>query len=343
MRRLNYFLFTGLIFSLLFIAACRRIAVKNPLQPDINFDWPQFGLDPQHTGYRPVNMTPPFKLIWDRGTTSTPGPSLVATRGVVLFGTYEGDVAGFNVNTGKKAGFITVRGSEERSIAVYGDNIFIVRKIGQPKFELYNINRGKNVWKSKGKIILQEPLLVNNKAYISDVEGKLICLSLEDGREDWSIDLYAQSHTTPAYYNELVVVGDDMGNIYAIDHFPQIIWKYPTSGALRAAPVISSETVYIGSTNSNFYAIHLADGKEKWIHRIRGKIYHPAAVNNNSVIFGATDHKVYCLDKHTGEEKWTFEANSVISTAPVITNKIVFIGSLDHFIYALDLESGEKL
>ena len=343
MGRLKYISVFGIIFLLLSAPVCRKIAVKHHQGVDKIFAWPQFGLNPQHTNCFPVNLSPPFKLLWDHKASSAIGPSLVAAQNVVLYGTYEGDIEGVDIYTGEKAGFITVRGTEERTVALYDKNILIIRRIGQPTFELYNITNGKSIWKRKGKTVLQEPLIVNGHAYLLDVRGKLLSLSLDDGRKDWSIDLYAQSHTTPAYSNELIVVGDDMGNIYAIDNFPQIIWKYPTSGAFRAAPVISNNTVYVGSTNSRFYAIRLTDGKEKWSYRLKGKVYHPASVNSNSVIFGATDHTVYCLDKQTGEEKWTFKAKGVISTAPVITNNVVFVGSLDHFIYALDLKSGESL
>jgi len=343
MGRLKYIPFIGIFLFLLFITTCNKIVLQNWEEPNKTFDWPQLGLNPQHTNHISVNLSPPFKLRWYHKTSSAIGPSLVATQDVVLYGTYDGNVEGIDINTGKKIGFIAVRGTEERTIAVYKNNVFIVRRIGQPTFELYNLIKGKSVWDKKGKIIIQEPLIVDEHAYILDTSGKLISLSLEDGSELWTIDLEAQSHTTPAFSNGLFVVGDDMGNIYAIDNFPHIIWKYTTSGTIRAASVISDETVFVGSTNSNFYAIHLADGKKKWSFQAKGKVYHPAAVDSNSVIFGATDHRVYCLDKQTGNEKWTFKANSVISTAPLITGNVVFVGSLDHNMYALDLKSGEKL
>ncbi|MBN2411004.1 PQQ-binding-like beta-propeller repeat protein [candidate division KSB1 bacterium] len=343
MDRLKYIFLGVIIFFLISAAACHKIAIKYPEEPVNKYDWPQFGHNPQHTNHIPVNMTPPFKLIWDHKTSSAIGASLVAAQNVVLFGTYKGNVEGIDLDTGKSSGFIAVRGTEERTIAIYKDNLFIVRRIGQPSFEFYNLTRGKSIWEKKGEIILQEPLLVNDHAFILDTGGKMISMSLEDGSEVWSIELDAQSHTTPAYCNGLFVVGDDMGNVYAIDNFPHIVWKYSSQGTFRAAAAISEKTVYIGSTNSNFYAIRLEDGTKKWSFRANGKIYHPAAVDAHSVIFGATDHRVYCLDKQTGTEKWTFKANSVISTAPLITGKTVFVGSLDNFMYALDLNSGEKL
>ncbi len=343
MEQLKYIFFLAIALFLVSAAACRKITIKYPDEPVNQYDWPQFGLNPRHTNHIPVNLTPPFKLLWDHKTSSAIGPSLVAVQNVVLFGTYKGNVEGIDTDTGKSTGAISVRGTEERTVAIYKDNIFIVRRIGQPTFELYNLSEGKSIWEKKGEIILQEPLMVNGHAFILAQNGELISLSLEDGSEEWSIDLDAQSHSTPAYCDGLFILGDDMGGIYAIDNSPHIVWKYSTPGTFRAAAVISEKTVYIGSTNSNFYAIRLEDGMEKWSFRANGKIYQPAAVDANSVIFGATDHRVYCLDKQTGTEKWTFKANSVIGTAPLITGKVVFVGSLDNFMYALDLKSGEKL
>ena len=338
-RPLQFFALALLVFL---ASGCGKLVLRN-VEPSPRLDWPQLGGNPQHTSYVATKLLPPLQRHWRHRASSAIGPSLVATQGLVVFGTLDGKIEGVDILKGKKVGRIKIRGNVAGTVAAYKNFLLVARRITQPTLELYDLFRGKSIWKWKGSGIFAEPLIVNDHAYFVDLSGHLIAVSLTEGIKSWSFELEAQSHTTPAYSDGLFVVGDDIGNIYAIDGSGHVVWKFVTGAAVRAAASVAGATVFIGSTDSTFYAIQLADGKLKWSFGVDGKIYRHAAITPRFVLFGATDHKIYCLKRETGDFVWAFEAKSVMGTAPLVVGDVVYIGSLDNKMYALDLTSGEKL
>lgn len=333
-----------LLILLPFIAslACSKLVLHQP-ESRQNPEWPQMGGNAGHLHFTAEEISLPLKLQWRHRASSALGPVLVVTHDLIVYGTLDGKIEGVNINNGKKVGRIKIRGNLTATCVAYKENILIARRISQPGFQLYDLMSGHTLWKEKGSGIFAEPMVHNDNVYYVDFQGRLLCRSLLDGSERWKTELDAQSHTTPAYGNELIVVGDDEGNVYAVDGSSHIVWKFKTESAVRAGAVVADETVYIGSTDHSFYAIHLADGKEIWKFKSGGRIYNAAAVSAERVVFGATDHKVYCLNRRNGTLDWTFSTKSPIGTSPLVAGDKVFVGSLDKNLYALDLKTGKLL
>lgn len=331
-----------LLFPLFATIACSKLVLRQP-EAHKELEWPQIGGNAGHSSFTPENLSPPLELKWRHRASSALGPSLLVTHDLVVYGTLDGKIEGVNLPDGKKVGRIKIRGNFAATCVAYKNFILIVRRISQPTFQLYDLLNGHSLWKIKGNGVFAEPMVAGDNVYYVDINDRLCCRSLIDGSERWKVKLDAQSHTTPAFGNGLVVVGDDEGKVYAVNSAAKIVWNFSTESAIRADIVVADETVYVGSTDRSFYAINLADGKEQWKFVSGGRIYNAAAVSADRVVFGGTDHKVYCLDRQEGGLLWTFTAKSIIGTAPLIANDKVFVGSLDKNLYVLDLKSGKLL
>jgi outer membrane protein assembly factor BamB len=81
-------------------------------------------------------------------------------------------------------------------------------------------------------------------------------------------------------------------------------WSFHTGKGMFHAPVIGGDgTVYMGSADTNFYAIG-ADGKEKWRFPTGEMIDSSALLGNDGTIYvPAGDGNLYALDSN-GVEKW---------------------------------------
>jgi eukaryotic-like serine/threonine-protein kinase len=149
-------------------------------------------------------------------------------------------------------------------------------------------------------------------------------------------------------------------------------WKFKTGDKIFSSPVIKDGLVYIGSEDSNLYAIKLYSGELSWKFHTGGSVSSSPAIFNSVVYFTSYDGYCYALDAVTGREVWKFKtggekkvgANGLWTmkpaemymedlwdfflSSPVIgingpgVNKgpTVYFGSSDGNLYALDAING---
>ena len=87
----------------------------------------------------------------------------------------------------------------------------------------------------------------------------------------------------------------------------EVKWKFKTGGKIFSSPVAIKGIAFIGSEDSNLYAIDVNTGKQKWKFKTGGAVHSSPAVYNNSVYFGSFDGCYYAVDINTGTQKWKFK------------------------------------
>ncbi|HEY2581615.1 MAG TPA: PQQ-binding-like beta-propeller repeat protein [Mucilaginibacter sp.] len=107
---------------------------------------------------------------------------------------------------------------------------------------------------------------------------------------------------------------------------------------INKAPV---NTVYVGSSDSNLYAIDAISGTLKWKFSSTGGFsYSSPTVKNGIVYAGNTNNIMYALDATTGAVKWQYATSGSIESAPVVSDGLVYFGSDDFNLYVLDATTG---
>lgn len=141
-------------------------------------------------------------------------------------------------------------------------------------------------------------------------------------------------------------------------------WKFHTDGQVISSPVVSGDTVYVGSTDHMLYAIGREAGTVKWKFETGSRVTSSPAVWNGLVYFASYDGFFYAVDTATGKRKWKFQTGGerrfrakrihgsqpVAETmpdpfdfylsSPVVSGGAVYFGSGDGNVYALDAVSG---
>jgi outer membrane protein assembly factor BamB len=144
----------------------------------------------------------------------------------------------------------------------------------------------------------------------------------------------------------------------------KVKWSFHTNGMVIGSPAIVEGTVYVGSTDGNFYAVDAASGKERWKFEVKSRVTSSAAVSGGVVYFGAYDGNFYALDAATGKLRWKFQTGGerrftakhlhgvqpagetvpnpfdCYLSSPAVWNGSVYFGSGDGNVYALDAGSG---
>lgn len=119
--------------------------------------------------------------------------------------------------------------------------------------------------------------------------------------------------------------------------------RVQTSGRFTqlAQPMVRGGIAYIGSVDSELFAIDVRTGQTKWKSLTRGKVMHCVTVTENAVFVG-TLRGVDAFDLE-GKKLWTFEDKNLgqFRSCPAVTQGLVLIGSSSGYFFGLDAKTGQ--
>ncbi len=147
----------------------------------------------------------------------------------------------------------------------------------------------------------------------------------------------------------MFVIGNNDGNVYALDlESGQLEWQFRTGHRVWAAPLIISDTVYIGSLDRHLYALHLSDGTEIWRFPADGNVADGAFASapvlwDDTFFIGAFDDRLYALDANTGTERWHFAGQNWFWGSPAVYSDTVYAADVNGNVYAINAETGEQV
>lgn len=150
-----------------------------------------------------------------------------------------------------------------------------------------------------------------------------------------------------------------------VPKFTAVKWKFKTAGRVVSSPAVVADTVYVGSTDHNLYAVDRAAGTEKWKFTAGSRVTSSPAVAAGIVYFVSMDGNFYAIDAASGKLKWKFKTGGerrytathlhgaepaleampdpfdFYTSSPAVAGGKVYFGSGDGSVYALDAASGE--
>ena len=85
-------------------------------------------------------------------------------------------------------------------------------------------------------------------------------------------------------------------------------WTFKTGAAVKSSAAIVGGTVFVGSTDSNVYALAADTGKVRWKFATCDIIEAAPLVFEGAVFIGSSDGTFYALDAVTGALKWKFKS-----------------------------------
>jgi len=122
-------------------------------------------------------------------------------------------------------------------------------------------------------------------------------------------------------------------------------WTFKTEDEIRSTPTSYNDLIYVGSYDTNMWAVKLDSGEFVWKHPTNGGIASSPVVDESSrlVLFGSEDYSFNAVDYRNGRINWSYTTKDRIrSTARVAHGRVVF-GSDDGYVYALMSVNGRYL
>jgi outer membrane protein assembly factor BamB/predicted phosphodiesterase len=163
-------------------------------------------------------------------------------------------------------------------------------------------------------------------------------------RPGWTYQSAANIISTPAVLEGLAVVGNQLGQLEAIDlNTGRRRWTFATGGPIFSSPAAAEGRVVFGSADGSIYCLS-RKGKLLWKVQAGAAVLGAPLIVDGIVYIGASDHGFRALSLADGQERWRFDSVAgPITSKPLHTNGKIIFGAWDSYLYALDAASGKKL
>jgi outer membrane protein assembly factor BamB/predicted phosphodiesterase len=227
------------------------------------------------------------------------------------------------------------------------------KKFTRPDFSINDkYSQVKEKWRfSADANIISTPVVDGDNVIVGNQNGKMICLSLKDGKQKWVYQTGGSVFSSPAVSAAMVVLGSGDGNIYCLDVKKGTLkWKTKTGAAVLGAPLINDGVVFIGSSDHSFRKLDLLTGEVLWkFSGLEGPVVSTPLLYEGKVIFGAWDNNLYALNTLTGALAWKWNNGSSIrnyspaACIPVAHDGVVYVVAPDRYISAINSIDGKTL
>lgn len=122
-------------------------------------------------------------------------------------------------------------------------------------------------------------------------------------------------------------------------------WDFKTEDEIRVSPIAFRDLAFVGSYDTNIWALKLEDGSFVWKYPTNGGIASGPIIDeqNRLVLFGSEDHTYTALDAQSGRINWSYTTKDRIRSTGRVAHGHVFFGSDDGRVYALVAGNGRYL
>ena len=122
-------------------------------------------------------------------------------------------------------------------------------------------------------------------------------------------------------------------------------WSFKTEDEIRGAPTAFRNLAFVGSYDTNVWAVNLEDGEFVWKFPTQGGIASPPVIDTFSklILFGSEDMTFNAVDFASGRINWSYTTKGRIRGMARIAHDHVFFGSDDGRVYALVAANGRYL
>jgi outer membrane protein assembly factor BamB len=241
--------------------------------------------------------------------------SPVVVDSTVIFGSGDGSVYAFDVETGEERWSVKTDGRVRSSPAVADGVVYV----GSADGFLYAIGleMGGLLWRFE-----------------------------TDGVSHVSAELGFDRKTvqsSPAVVDGTVYFGSRDGGTYAVDAASgKLRWRYDhTTPWVLASPAISDGMLVSGTSDGLYiHSLDVETGEENWRFETGVRVFSSAAISGDVLYVGTQGRRLLALDKQSGSLRWDMRFGGAVMSSPVVDGDHIYVGSDDGGVYSIRLASG---
>jgi outer membrane protein assembly factor BamB len=273
-------------------------------------------------------------------------------EGLILIGTQEGEVIALNENSG--AFIWRIRLTSEVLTPPKAALGVVVARTADGRVSGLSTSYGAVLWNYQRSVPLlslrgaSPPALVDDKVILGYANGKVVALSITDGKVVWEKSVAVSRGRTEIdrlvdidsemviKYNRIYVVAYH-GNLAALNiETGRILWSREMSSraGLDVEPDIA---IYVSDESSHVWAVQDGSGNALWRQTdlLRRNITAPVIVGDY-VIVGDLEGYVHWLSREDGRFVARMRISSdAIRSKPVVGDSLVYISAIDGTVSAI--------
>jgi len=334
-----------ILFLLLLQQGCSLTIISIPVDQSAG-KYAMYGKNAQRNFFTPKTVSDSLVSLWKNdGNGAFANTSVTICDSVVFVADLSGRVYAYNIYNGKELGQVKNKG------AVYGAPIikdsWLVYAVAsfddnESTLYLYHFTTGK-IFREEiipGRVLTE--LVKTEDGFVFATEDGRVQKVGEYGLPKWDVNLDSYIHSSPVYKDGIVLIGNDKGEITAINSEDgKIIYKKSIGSLFLGGGTIKGSLAYYGNYDGYIYAFDYKTGEVSWKFNSGAKILMTPASDNNSIYVGNLNGDFYCLDKNTGLEKWKYKSAGLFNVSPLITNNLIFIPDMDRKIHLVHRTTGK--
>jgi outer membrane protein assembly factor BamB len=165
----------------------------------------------------------------------------------------------------------------------------------------------KLLWKTNVGTVSEQPipLFHNDKIYIGNEEGQLLCLD-NRGKELWKVETEAAIMASPVIFDEKLLVTNKAGKLYCLrPGNGKEIWTFEAGEKILSAPVGNKDHVYF-YTKHKIWAIEKEVGIDMWSTDFYFNGFPKLQIDEENIYF-SDDMKIYSISQKNGGKNWEAE------------------------------------
>jgi outer membrane protein assembly factor BamB len=327
---------------------------------------PTFGGQPQHLHVGIGKVRPPFRRDWVTGGVSLVEFPPALAFNYLYYAAINGNLIAVSARNGRRLWTLKVGRCEAASPAVnrvghgsvyetFLNPVPCGQGTAKGKGELLAVAAGRSPvvrWRKRLDAVSEtSPIIVGDRIYVADYNGKVYCLRDGDGSTVWTFTAGGAVKGAIAYDRGRIFFGAYDGRLYALRASDgKVVWRAQSNrdwfgrhGQFYSTPSIAYSRVYLGSTDGHVYSYGEQSGKLRWSYKTGGWVYGSPAIWQGRVFVGSYDHWFYAFDAATGAVLWKFHANGPISGSGSVVDGIVYFSTLKRRTYGLDTRTGKEV
>jgi outer membrane protein assembly factor BamB len=334
-----------IVLSFSFIAGCSTSYIKVPIR-DTQNSYDMFGKTEKREFYSAQSIGDSLIVKWESETHgSFPNSSVTICDSLIFINDLSGRVYCIGMNTGKILGQLKNKGAVYTTPVINNSTvIFAVAKEekNQSILVYYDYVNGKTLSEIEivGRVLTE--LIKHKDGIIFNTEkGKVYNFNFE-GEKIWEYDTESMVHSSPAMNENIVVFGNDLGEIIGINTANgSLLYREKIGDSFFCGAAIDDNSTYIGNDNGHLYALEFNTGKIKWKFDTGARILMTPALNKENLIVGNLKGDLFSIQKSGKELNWQINTDGVLDASPLLTDNKVIVPDLNEKFYLIDIETGE--
>lgn len=329
-------------------------STSSPSVGPIDGDFPEFGFNPENTGYVP-DITGPqerLKVNWRGPRTGRSCPVIDGSS--IYVGGHDGNL--YALQDGETTWKASLGNSDPVSSGPVVTDSRVIIGGGDSRVHAFSKD-GSTDWQSAQFLgdpenlgIHSTPTVQSSMVFFAGSDGHMHAIDAETGGLIWSRKHVGYGQR-PAASDELVVSAAGTGDQDSIGvrafsiSDGEVQWTFGAGEDFSEnAPVIKDDRVFVVNQSGQLYALDIAAGSEVWSHSFETKIKGQGpAVREGRLFLGDWEGNLYGVDADSGTIVWEYTFSEKIWASPVVTDHAVYAADMSGIVRALNPDDGSPI